>query len=152
MLVFPRVIQRLPKWMKPIFIFESFLSGLAGPDVGITSWGSWSEYLNCPSGVIGFKLRNEKLMMSFMIIDDFTSLNGIQLLCADNSVTSQLPGDIGVWDEQWNRYQINSYFYHPQFIYLLFFPLCWYFIKRSSPYWLGGRDHGLHVFHLIPLK
>ena len=71
-----------------------FLLGAPGPDVGFTSWGSWSEYLNCPSGVNGFKLRNEKLMMSFMIIDDFTSLNGIQLLCADKSVTSQLPGEM----------------------------------------------------------
>ena len=71
-----------------------YLLEAPGPDVGITSWGSWSEYLNCPSGVIGFKLRNEKLMMTFMIINDFTALNGIQLLCADKSVTPQLPGEM----------------------------------------------------------
>ena len=34
---------------------------------------------------------------------DFTSLNGIQLLCGDNSISTTLAGYVGEWDDTWTR-------------------------------------------------
>ena len=38
-----------------------------------------------------------------MAINDFTSLNGIQLLCDDRSTSTALEGPMGEWDELWTR-------------------------------------------------
>ena len=85
---------------------------ISAPDVGVTHWGSWTDYVHCKNRVSGFKLRTHGLDFSSFTNDfpnDYTSLNGIQLLCDDNSVSLRLEGDWGKWDESWTKCPIGEH-------------------------------------------
>lgn len=53
-------------------------------------WGKWSKRVDCPAGTkaIGFNLKVEEETDRFLDLiktNDETGLNGIQLICSDNS-------------------------------------------------------------------
>ena len=78
------------------------LSGVPGPEVGITNWGSWTSYAYCSTAVVGFKLQSDHHQIYLVQPDDYTSLNGIQLLCEDLAESTKLEGPSGTWDETWS--------------------------------------------------
>ena len=65
---------------------------LDGPKIGLTDWGTISDYVQCPGRIKGFKLRVEA-----EIDGDNSALNGIQLICQDGSTSRQIEGHYGVW-------------------------------------------------------
>ena len=64
---------------------------------GSTNWGQWGEMLLCAHGV---RVAGYRLQVQDPVPDDDSALNGIQLACADGTVTKKAVGPYGEW-KQW---------------------------------------------------
>ena len=65
-----------------------------GPDFGLTTNGTWTNFVSCDelTQVTGYRIRVEKKYQG-----DNSALNGIQLQCQGGKQTDTIPGIWGDW-------------------------------------------------------